>query len=438
MGKAGRSSELPEKIIKMAESIGREIAKRDCILVTGACMGIADIAAKAASKEKGLVFSYSPAKDLTKHLEPPISYPQPTDKTELIFTGQGKIGRNVLSIIGCDGVIFVGGGIGTLNEFSIAYHENKVIGILEGVGSIIEKILKFKEDFQEGTKKEFKTVIIKEKEPKKLVEKVIKEIEKREEKKRKEIPITFKNERNKELMGILHLPENEKPPVVIISHGFQGTKTSPYIIKLARTLQKEGILVFRFDFEGCGDSEGDAKEITVEREASDLNLALKTVLKECDVNSKKIGFVGHSLGAVVVSFFLKKYKIEPSSLVFWSPAFHQKELFKIWYESKDSKKIKKKGYLIKGSKEIGRAYYLENEKKDSSFLLSGLDLPILIIHGKEDEDVPLKFSRKLAQKYKNIFLKILSKANHKFEDFQSQKKLISQTVKWLKRDLLNK
>ena len=67
MGKAGRSRELPEKIIKAAENIGKEIAKQNCVLVTGACMGVADIAAKAASKQKGLIFGYSPAKNLKEH-----------------------------------------------------------------------------------------------------------------------------------------------------------------------------------------------------------------------------------------------------------------------------------------------------------------------------------------------------------------------------------
>ena len=105
MGKAGRSRELPEELKRGAEIIGKEIAKNGCILVTGACMGVADVAAKSASKQKGLVFGYSPAKNLREHLEPPTSYPYPAKNTELIFTGQGKIGRNVLSILECDGVI---------------------------------------------------------------------------------------------------------------------------------------------------------------------------------------------------------------------------------------------------------------------------------------------------------------------------------------------
>jgi len=430
MGSAKRSRDLPELLIKAAEIVGRKIAKESCILVTGACMGVPDITAKTASNSGGLVLGYSPAKDLKGHIEPPISYPKPDKNETLIFTGYGKIGRNVLSIFECDGVLFVGGGIGTLNEFSIAYHEGKVIGILEGVGGIAEKILKEAKDF-----KETGAVVVKDKNPEKLVEKIIKEIKQREKLPRKEIPITFQNERGRELVGILHLPETKKPPVVIICHGYQNTKSDRKFIRLARTLRDVGILVFRFDFEGCGDSEGNSKEIMVEKEVSDLNLAYRTVLKECDVDHKRIAFVGASLGAVVASLFVEKFKVQVKTLVFLSQGFRQKELFKDWYTKEDSAEIKKKGKLIKGEKEIGIDYYLENKNKDYSSVFSKLNLPILLIHGKEDKDVPAKFSEELAKRYKNITLKILPKSNHKFDDFASQQRLIELISKWLKKYL---
>jgi len=433
IGKAGRSKELPENLIRSAKIIGKEVAKNGCILVTGSCMGVSDIAAKAAIKENGIVLGYSPAKDLKEHIEPPISYPKPAKGEISIFTGFGKIGRSVLSITECDGVIIVGGGIGTLNEFSIAWHEGKVIGILEGVAGVIEKILTLEKEFKQGTAKEFKAVTIKDKNPKRLVEKVIKEIKKSEEKPRKEIPITFKNKEGKELVGILHLPEREKSPLAIICHGFQGTKTQKKYISLARKLQGEDIVVFRFDFEGCGDSAGRPKNLTVANEVSDLDAALKAVLNECDVDSKRIAFIGDSLGAVVASLYAEK--VNPKTLIFWSPAFNQKALFKLWYTKEDLKTIKKEGVVYKKEKEIGKNYYLENENKDYSNILSKFTFPILIIHGTEDEDVPIEYSQKLAKKFKNITLKALKGANHKIEDIFLQEKAINITSQWLKKYL---
>ena len=244
-----------------------------------------------------------------------------------------------------------------------------------------------------------------------------------------EKPIVFKNKNGKQLMGILHVPGGQKKfPLVVFCHGFGGTKTKRKYVRLARALEKKGIASFRFDFEGCGDSEGSPRDLTAEKEVSDLNFALKAVLNACNVDSKRIAFIGGSLGGVITSSFVERFKISAKALVLLAPAFNQKELFRIWYTKEDLKEIEGKGFLIKGEKEIGRDYYLENRNKDYSPVLSKINLPILLIHGKKDEDVPLKFSEELAEKYENITLKVLPDANHKFDDLTTQEKLVKLTV----------
>lgn len=436
IGKAGRSSVLPDKLFHSAKVIGKEIAKNNHILVTGACMGVSAAASESASNEKGIILSYSPAKDLKTHIEPPIFYPWPQKREIPLFTGLGKVGRSFLFINECDGVIVVGGGIGTLNEFAIALHEGKVIGVLEGMGGVVEKIISLESDFKKGTAKDIKAVIVREKDPKKLVAKVIAEIKKRKEKPRKEIPITFKNKKGKELVGVVHLPEREKPPLVIIAHGFQGTKSEKKFVSLARSLQKAGILVFRFDFEGCGDSQGEPSRLTVADEVSDFQSAFKVVLSSCHIDSQRIGFFGYSLGAVVSGLFAQNTK--PKTLVFWSPAFNQRSLFKLWYSKEDIDKIKNKGVIYKKEKEIGRDYYLENKHKDYSFIFSKLKIPILILHGTKDKDVPIENSQKITQKYKNITLLPLRGSDHKIENVFLQKRAIKLTTEWFKKYLILK
>ena len=245
----------------------------------------------------------------------------------------------------------------------------------------------------------------------------------------KEIPITFRNVKKKQLIGILHLPKTDKPPLAIICHGFDRTKTDKKFVELARTLQKEEIATFRFDFEGCGDSEGDFEKMTIGKEVQDLNSALKTVLKEGNFDSSKIALIGDSSGAVVVSLFIKKSKLPVRTMVFWAQAFNQRELFPIWHTKREIKIWGKQGYLIKGDKKLGIDYLRENQDKDYSFLLSEIsEIPILLIHGEKDKDVPLRFSMKLVRKYKNLTLKILAGADHKFADFISRKELVKLTT----------
>lgn len=252
----------------------------------------------------------------------------------------------------------------------------------------------------------------------------------------KETPLTFKNENGKQLVGVLHSPEQGKPPLVIVCHGFDGTKTDRKFIELARALQKEGIATFRFDFEGCGDSEGKFEEMTIKKEASDLNSAITAVLKEGDLNSQKIALVGHSLGAVVATLFLKNFKVPVKILVFWNQAFNQERLFKVWHTEDETKNWERNGFLIKGDKKMGKEYLEENKDKDWSSLLSEIpETPILLVQGKEDEDVPPEFSERLAEHHQNIKLEVLPLADHKFKDFTVRQELINLTVNWLRKHL---
>jgi len=254
-----------------------------------------------------------------------------------------------------------------------------------------------------------------------------------------EKPVVFKNKNGKQLMGIFHLPKgNKKFPLVLFCHGFGDNKTKRKIVRLAKILEKNKIATFRFDFEGCGDSEGDFLKATIQKEIEDLNSAFQYIKKTKNVYLKKIAFAGHSLGAVVCALFLVRNKVDAKTIAMWAPPFNQKALMKYWADSKQMKKWKSQGYLYREGKEkiIGLDYLKENIDKDYSEILKEIKIPILIIHGEKDETVPVKFSKKLAKNYKNIKLILLPKAEHKFEDYFDQKKLVRETVRWFKRELL--
>lgn len=120
-----------------------------------------------------------------------------------------------------------------------------------------------------------------------------------------------------------------------------------------------------------------------------------------------------------------------------APAFNQKELMKYWATPKQIRQWEGRGYLYRAGKEkiIGIDYFKENKDKDYSIILSKIKAPILIIHGKKDDVVPLRLSKDLAKKYKNIKLAILPKADHRFEDYFIQQELIKRIAKWLRKHL---
>jgi uncharacterized protein (TIGR00725 family) len=123
---------------KIAYELGRAVARNDCVTITGGCPGLPFESARGAADAGGLVIGVSPGLSEWEHVH---KYHSPTEYHDvLIFTGSGLMGREVVNIRTSDIVIIIGGRSGTLGEFSIAYDEGKLIGVLDGTGGITSEI----------------------------------------------------------------------------------------------------------------------------------------------------------------------------------------------------------------------------------------------------------------------------------------------------------
>ena len=154
-------------ILKKAYEIGKEIAANTHILRFGGCWGYPYEAAKGAFENKGKAIAISPAKSKDEHIN---QYKFPHDNfTGIEYTGLGIPGRNIPLVAASDAIIIISGQIGTLNEFTLAFHLKKPIGVLEGSGGITGIA---KEISRICSRVGEKDKVIYEKEPKMLVEKL--------------------------------------------------------------------------------------------------------------------------------------------------------------------------------------------------------------------------------------------------------------------------
>jgi uncharacterized protein (TIGR00725 family) len=168
IGVMGSAAEkLPRKHLKLAFDLGRVIAEEGCITVTGACPGLPLESAKGANRGGGLVVGISPGLSEWEHVN---KYHSPLEYHDvLIFTGSGLMGREVVNIRSSDIVVIVGGRSGTLGEFSIAYDEGKLIGVLQGTGGITSEIKTIVSIIRKGTGAK----VIYDMDPQKLVRELI-------------------------------------------------------------------------------------------------------------------------------------------------------------------------------------------------------------------------------------------------------------------------
>jgi uncharacterized protein (TIGR00725 family) len=122
----------------VAESLGQAIVDQGCILMSGETAGLPELVSQAVHKHGGFTVGVSPAHSFAEQQE---RYGVPRHGSDVvIYTGFGYKGRNVINIRSSDIVVILRGGIGTLNEFTIAYDEGKIIGILEGTGGVADRV----------------------------------------------------------------------------------------------------------------------------------------------------------------------------------------------------------------------------------------------------------------------------------------------------------
>ena len=127
-----------EESSRIAIALGRELAKKKVDVITGAGQGLPLKAAAAAKKAGGRIYGISPWDNARMHNE---RHPEQKGIFDFIFySGLGMNGRNVMLAKSVDALIMVGGAMGTLNEFTIAFDHGKIIGVLEGSGGFSDMI----------------------------------------------------------------------------------------------------------------------------------------------------------------------------------------------------------------------------------------------------------------------------------------------------------
>jgi len=118
---------------EMARELGKEIGKRGHIFINGACPGLPNDSLLGAKETGAFTVGISPAFSFYEHMH---EYNSPHEHDMIIYTGQGFMERDIINIRSSDGVVFVGGGVGTLNELTIAYDEGRPYGVLTNTGGI--------------------------------------------------------------------------------------------------------------------------------------------------------------------------------------------------------------------------------------------------------------------------------------------------------------
>lgn len=223
----------------------------------------------------------------------------------------------------------------------------------------------------------------------------------------------FEND-GKMIFGELFLPSihsDKKRPAVILSHGFGSTGKN--LEGYASFFADNGFVAYTFDFIGGGDdirSDGKMTEMSVLTEASDLQKVLDGIICLPFIDEENVILMGNSQGGFVSTYVACKNKEKVSKMILLYPAFGIPENSRKLIETANPKQ---ELFEIFG-KTVSRKYGEDAMNIDIFAMMKNYDKEVLIIHGSDDEVVPLLYSEKAAITFKNVKLKVIENAGHGF------------------------
>ncbi len=223
-----------------------------------------------------------------------------------------------------------------------------------------------------------------------------------------------------QLNAVLEKPEGvDFCPLVILLHGFTSAMDRPHNLLAAAAMRDAGFATLRFDLYGHGTSGGEFRKHTIWKWISNT----MAVIDHClELGYTEVYLSGHSQGGLVAALVAGMETDRIRGLILRAPAFMIPQCARdgnLLGQRIDPDHIPDSLPTIKGLTLDGNyvrvAQTIRVEDAADRFRN-----PILILHGDEDDTVPLADSHRMAQLYRNCELTVIAGETHHFDRHPDQ------------------
>lgn len=130
----------------------------------------------------------------------------------------------------------------------------------------------------------------------------------------------YLGEANKRLFAVYHAPYSQRSRnvgvILCYPFGQEYIWSHRALVRLAIGLASKGFHALRFDFYGCGDSEGNLDEVSIKYWINNIHTAINEIKKKCYVD--QICLVGLRLGATLSALYASEDG-STDGLILWNP-----------------------------------------------------------------------------------------------------------------------
>ena len=213
------------------------------------------------------------------------------------------------------------------------------------------------------------------------------------------------------IRGKLYLPKKDgKQSIVLLSHGLSLDYT--IMLAYAEKLYKRGIASFAYDFRGGGyncHSDGKISDMTIHSEMDDLNFVIDSVKQEDFVDEERVYLAGHSQGGLVSSLVAAS-RDDIGKIFLFAPAYEIPD------DIKEKDNPSPMNVLNLMPEYLGEKYINSVSKLNVYEDIKGFDGEVYIFHGVEDKRVPIDYSIRADNVFKNSVVYAYEDGEHRFSD----------------------
>jgi len=205
--------------------------------------------------------------------------------------------------------------------------------------------------------------------------------------------ITFKGNGGLELAARLDFPDGDIKAYGLFAHCFSANKDLSPVNRICRALNDDGIAVFRFDFTGLGQSEGDFSDTNFSSNVEDI-LAAVTYMRE-NLAAPAV-MMGHSLGGAATFMAANSVPEVKAVATIGSPA-NAVNVFKQFGD--DLETIEREGcakVMLGGRPFVIKKQFVDDARsQDLLAEVASLRKPLLVMHSPIDNTVDISHARQI-------------------------------------------